>query len=199
MSSEAANESEQQVEAETRQDKRQPHNVVESLGYSAAYGGGTFTSPAERLASNIGNQNFNAVVARMADGEGITAGGRIHPDVEAAIAASRGTGQSLHSDLAATLSSSYGDPLNDVSVHTGPSADSLARAVSARAFTVGSDIFFASGEYNPATPSGQELIAHEVAHVVQQRGAPDSGPLTVTTPGDAMEREAESAAREAFL
>ena len=81
-------------------------------------------------------------------------------------------------------------------VHTGSGAAALARAVSARAFTVGSDIFFASGEYRPDTRDGEALIAHEVAHVIQQRGAPDSGPLTVSQPGDALEREAEARARD---
>jgi hypothetical protein len=81
-------------------------------------------------------------------------------------------------------------------VHTGPQAAALTRAVSARAFTVGNDIFFSPGEYNPASSAGDELIAHEAAHVVQQRGAPLSGPLTVSQPGDAMEREAEAVARD---
>ena len=81
-------------------------------------------------------------------------------------------------------------------VHTDDHAGALARAVSARAFTVGSDIFFAPGQYNPGTSSGNELIAHEVAHVAQQRGAPAGGPLTVSQPGDAMEREAEAVARD---
>jgi hypothetical protein len=71
----------------------------------------------------------------------------------------------------------------------------MARAVSARAFTVGSDIFFASGEYRPGNADGDQLIAHEAAHVLQQRGAPTTGPLTVSQPGDAMEREAEDLAR----
>ncbi|MDQ4048465.1 MAG: DUF4157 domain-containing protein, partial [Actinomycetota bacterium] len=64
------------------------------------------------------------------------------------------------------------------------------------AFTVGSDVFFAAGEYRPGTPAGDELIAHELTHVVQQRGAPLSGPLTVSQPGDALEREAEALARD---
>ena len=58
-------------------------------------------------------------------------------------------------------------------MHTDDGAAALDRAVSARAFTTGSDIYFAHGEYRPGTPDGDELIAHEVAHVVQQRGAPD--------------------------
>ena len=48
--------------------------------------------------------------------------------------------------------------MDDVRVHTGEGADALARAVSARAFTVGRDIFFARNEYRPGTPDGDSLI-----------------------------------------
>jgi Domain of unknown function (DUF4157) len=146
------------------------------------------------LSSALGNRTFTQLVARMHDGEGILSGGVVHPEVEAAIAAAQGSGTPLESTLARRLSDSYGEPLHDVRVHTDSGAAALARAVSARAFTVGSDIFFGSGEYAPATPGGGELIAHETAHVVQQRGAPASGPLTVSQPGDALEREAEAMA-----
>ena len=149
-----------------------------------------------RAASEIGNRNFTQLVARMQDGEGILASGLVHPDVEAAIAASRGSGRRLDSGIARQLEGTLGDSMQDVRVHTGPEAAALTRAVSARAFTVGSDIFFSSGEYDPGSPAGAELIAHEAAHVMQQRGAPQSGPLTVSQPGDAMEREAEAMARE---
>ena len=47
---------------------------------------------------------------------------------------------------------------------------------------------------SPDTSDGDKLIAHELAHVVQQRGAPTSGPLTVSNPGDAMENEADAVA-----
>jgi hypothetical protein len=120
----------------------------------------------------------------------------VHPDVEAAIAASSGGGARLGSSVSRQLESSYGEPLGDVRVHTDERAAALARAVSARAFTVGRDIFFAAGEYDPGSRQGGELLAHETAHVVQQRGAPASGPLTVSQPGDASEREAEALARD---
>jgi hypothetical protein len=152
--------------------------------------------PLERLASTVGNRGFGQLVARMGDGQGILEGGRVHPDVQRAIAASRGAGRPLERSVSETLSTGLDDSLSDVRVHTGEGAAALARAVSARAFTVGSDIFFNSGEYLPGTPAGNELIAHEVAHVVQQRGAPASGPLTVSQPGDALEREAEAVARD---
>ena len=185
-----------QDELEGVETKRQAH-IAEPAVLSPVFGA-EFSSPVERLASNIGNRHFNTVVARMGAGDGILTGGRIHPDVEAAIASTQGKGQSLQHDLAATLSHSYGAALDNVNVHTGDYADQLAKSVDARAFTVGNDIYFAKGEYNPTSPSGRELLAHETAHVVQNQGAPSSGPLTVTTPGDHIEREAESAARDAF-
>jgi hypothetical protein len=150
----------------------------------------------ERAAHDLGNRGFTQFVARMQDGEGILPNGTVHPDVEAAIAASQGTGRRLDSGLADSLGRSFGDSLHDVRIHADDHAAALARAVSARAFTVGSDIFFGTGEYNPGSPDGARLIAHEAAHVVQQRGAPMSGPLLVSQPGDAMEREAEALASD---
>lgn len=146
----------------------------------------------ERTAGEVGNRGFSQLVARMRDGEGILPSGVVHPDVEAAIAASRGQGRQLDAGLAGDLGGALGDSLHDVRVHTDEHAAALARAVSARAFTVGPDIFFGQGEYNPGSPEGTRLIAHEATHVVQQRGAPMAGPLTVSQPGDAMEREAEA-------
>ena len=55
-------------------------------------------------------------------------------------------------------------------VHTGPRADSLNHTLQAKAFTTGQDIFFRQGAYNPASSGGQELLAHELTHVVQQNG-----------------------------
>jgi len=154
-------------------------------------------SPLEQLATGMGNRAFGNVIARMRDGEGILPSGLVHPHVEAAIAASRGGGQPLDRGVASTLSPAMGDSLEGVRVHTGEGAAALARAVTARAFTVGNDIYFAHGEYRPGTSEGKQLIAHEVAHTIQQRGAPTSGRLTVSQPGDALEREAEAVAQHA--
>lgn len=152
-------------------------------------------APAERIASAIGNRGFARTVARMRDGEGILPGGVVHPDVEAAIAAARGGGQAADRAATAQVGAALGDSLSDVRIHADDDAAALARSVSARAFTVGSDIFFAPGEYQPASPAGRELLIHELVHVAQQRDAPRTGPLTVSEPGDALEREAEDVAR----
>jgi hypothetical protein len=152
-------------------------------------------APLTRIAAAVGNRGFARTIARMRDGEGILPSGVVHPDVEAAIGAARGGGRPAQPAVADSVGAALGDSLSDVRVHTDEGAAALARSVSARAFTVGSDIFFGPGEYQPATPAGRELLSHELVHVVQQRGAPASGPLKVSQPGDALEREAEDVAR----
>jgi hypothetical protein len=150
--------------------------------------------PLQRMASAVGNKNFTRALQRMRDGDGILPGGLVHPDVESAIAMARGGGRALDRSAATSIGDSLGESFSDVRVHTDSHANDLARSVSARAFTVGNDIFFGKGEYNPGTSAGNELLAHELTHTVQQRGAPQTGPLTVSQPGDALEREAEATA-----
>ena len=151
------------------------------------------TSSAETVASTVGNRAFGQLVGRT-PGDAIMPGGVVHPDVASTIATSNGSGHTLDSDARERLAPRVGDSLIDVRVHTDPTADALARSVSARAFTTGTDVYFASGEYRPGTTDGDSLLAHELTHVTQQRGAPTSGPLTVSEPGDAMETEADSVA-----
>jgi hypothetical protein len=65
-----------------------------------------------------------------------------------------------------------GADLSGVRVHTGERAAASAASLAARAFAVGSEVVFGAGEYAPATAAGQRLLAHELAHVVQDRGGP---------------------------
>ena len=148
-------------------------------------------APLHELASDVGNRAFTASVARQ--GGGILPSGHVHPDVQDAIGATRGSGASLDARLQDRYAPTLGD-LSDVRVHTDDTADALNRSVSARAFATGTDVYFARGEYNPGSPDGDRLIAHELAHVVQQRGAPSGAPLAVSEPGDALEREADAVA-----
>jgi hypothetical protein len=156
-------------------------------------------SPMAQLASDVGNQAFSSTLGRSPlareaeQGAGILEDGTVHSDVQSTINSTRGAGSSLDPGVAGRLGGSLGD-LSDVRVHTDDTADQLNRSVSARAFATGTDVYFAKGEYNPGSASGDKLIAHELAHVVQQRGSSTSGPLTVSQPGDAMEQEADAVA-----
>jgi hypothetical protein len=145
------------------------------------------------VAAAVGNAAFGRLAR---SGAGLLPGGRVHGDVERALAARRGQGRALDSATRERVGEHLGDPLDDVRVHDDAAAAQLSRSVSARAFTTGSDVYFAEGEYRPGTGEGDRLLAHELTHVVQQRGAPASGPLTVSEPGDALEREAEATPHE---
>jgi hypothetical protein len=118
-------------------------------------------------------------------------GGQISEGLTNKINSARGGGAALDDSTRATMEHSFGDSFEDVRIHTDGEADSLNRSVSAKAFTTGSDIFFSQN----ASPSDSSLLAHELTHVVQQRGAGNpSGPLTVGPAGDAHEMAANSAA-----
>ncbi len=100
------------------------------------------------------------------------------------------SGTPLPPVVARPLEKRLGVDLTRVRVHTDEHAAEAARAVSARAFTVGDDIFLAAGE---RVEPGNALIAHEVAHTIQQRTAPRPQPFT-DRGGDRYEHEARSAA-----
>jgi hypothetical protein len=101
-------------------------------------------------------------------------------------------GRPLDSSVRAQFESRMGADFSRVRVHDSAAAGALG----ARAYTVGTDISFASGQYRPDTAVGRRLIAHELAHVVQQGGQPVAAQakLRTGTPGDAFEREADQVA-----
>jgi hypothetical protein len=66
------------------------------------------------------------------------------------------------------MESQFGYDFTDVRIHTDEKADKFARSVNALAFTLGNDVFFGGGNYNPMTLEGKRLIAHELTHVLQQ-------------------------------
>lgn len=95
-------------------------------------------------------------------------GGPLEADVEASIQRQRGQGEALPPALRTSMEGSFGADFSSVRVHADSSADALNRSMQARAFTVGSDIFFSRGQYQPGTASGQSLLAHELTHTLQQ-------------------------------
>ncbi|MFQ5433400.1 MAG: DUF4157 domain-containing protein [Anaerolineae bacterium] len=98
-------------------------------------------------------------------------GGEISTDIEQSIQSARGSGQSLPSNVRAPMENAFGTDFSGVKVHTDSQSDTLNQSLQARAFTTGQDIFFRQGEYNPGSSGGQELLAHELTHVVQQGGS----------------------------
>ena len=108
---------------------------------------------------------------------------------------SRGGGSPLGGAVREDMESRFGTDFSDVRVHTGEDAHASAKAVNAHAYTVGSNIVFQRGAYEPESPAGRTMLAHELTHVVQQRSGPVDGTPTgngikVSDPGDRFEREA---------
>lgn len=83
---------------------------------------------------------------------------------------------------------------SQVRVHDGARAAASAQALRADAFSLGSHIAFAAGRYAPQSGGGQQLLAHELAHVAQQEHAPATGSLRLGSTGDAAETAADQAA-----
>ncbi|MBC7774458.1 MAG: DUF4157 domain-containing protein, partial [Phycisphaerae bacterium] len=81
---------------------------------------------------------------------------------------SKGSGSPLPDNTRSVMESGIGADFSKVRVHTDGQASSMSRDINAKAFTHGSDVYFNSGQYNPATSSGQQLLAHELTHTVQQ-------------------------------
>jgi hypothetical protein len=97
-------------------------------------------------------------------------GGEASTDLECSIQSARGGGQSLDANLQQSMGQAMGADFSGVKVHTDSQSDQLNKSIQAKAFTTGQDLFFRQGAYEPSSRGGQELIAHELTHVVQQNG-----------------------------
>jgi outer membrane protein OmpA-like peptidoglycan-associated protein len=94
----------------------------------------------------------------------------VNPDIESNIQSLKGRGKPLSENDRAFFEPCFGQDFSQVRVHTDTQAAETAQAVNARAFTRGRDIVFGKGEYAPKISQGRRLLAHELTHVVQQRG-----------------------------
>jgi hypothetical protein len=110
-------------------------------------------------------------------------------------------GQPLEASARGRMESAFGDSFADVRVHTGREVAALSSELGARAFTIGQHVFFGAAEYHPGDPRGDALLAHELAHVMQQRPALATGALAPgaasrpASGGDAaLEADADAAA-----
>lgn len=116
-----------------------------------------------------------SAIHRAAAGPGPSAvvgarGGALPGDVSEQIERARGGGSPLPSHTRDRMGAAMSSDLSSVRIHRDDESARLNRMVSARAFTLGQDIFFGSGEYHPETAAGEHVLAHELAHTRQQSG-----------------------------
>jgi hypothetical protein len=101
------------------------------------------------------------------------------------------SGEPLDSGIRETMQACFDHDFSDVRIHTSEGPVESARNLHAKAYTVGRNIVFGRNRYSPHTGEGQQLLAHEMAHVVQQ-SLPNP-----SSPGHVHEREATSASQQA--
>lgn len=176
---------------------------------------------ARRALLQLQRSHGNQAVQCLLQLRGDSSNADVAPEVERAIDSSRGGGRPLDSATRTQMNQAFNADFGGVRVHTSAEADGLNRSLNARAFTTGRDIYFRQGQYNPGSSGGRELLAHELTHVVQQNADLVQGKykddevatsgcsrcaspcarkaiqakLTLGSPGDVYEQEADSVAR----
>jgi hypothetical protein len=144
------------------------------------------------LQRSLGNDAVRRILeagAAAPAGRAIPAEDRLPGTVERTLA---GPSQQLEPDIRTEMESRFGRDFDDVRIHVGGDAAASASAVSAKAYTVGRHIVFGTLNYSPSTATGRELLAHELAHVVQQsRGG--------ASPSSASEGYLEAGAEQAAV
>ncbi|GAB6897076.1 eCIS core domain-containing protein [Kineosporia succinea] len=128
-------------------------------------------------------------------------GGRAAPaPIESALRRRQGSGRPLDDAVARDLQNGFGVDFRHVRVHTDPEAATISRSLQASAFSYGSDLYFASGQYRPHVSAGRRLLAHELAHVVQSSvpSSSASSGVTIGRAADPAERQADQMAAAAL-
>jgi hypothetical protein len=131
-----------------------------------------------RVLNRLQQERGNAYVRRVVDEAKGTPGrlvGLSQPEMVGEVTQRRGSGSPLTGGTKEQMEGFFGADLSGVQVHSGGESATLNRELNAQAFTVGRDVFFAEGKYDPTSSEGQGLLAHELTHVQQQGGFGASG------------------------
>lgn len=135
-------------------------------------------------AAEIGAGRIADRVMRMPEGRSVAAGKNITQVLQAKggsgasvgsqlgsrLASSRGGGSSMDAGTRSFMESRFDTDFSGVRIHTGSEAVQMSRELNATAFTIGKDIYFNQGQYQPGSNSGKALLAHELTHTLQQGG-----------------------------
>lgn len=175
------------------------------MGASMARGVGKLpasgvTQRREGLQRTAGNRAVTGLLRDSAtwqpsDGSGVGAPRHRPPEAQPPVARAA-EGEPLDADTRRRMEAGLGHDFSGVRVHHDEPAAHSAMALGADAYTIGSDIVFAPGGYDPASPWGWHMLAHELGHVVQQQGrvvAPGEPPL-IAGSDDTLEQNADRAA-----
>jgi outer membrane protein OmpA-like peptidoglycan-associated protein len=175
----------EQMSRERTTDRAEPERAAPVARPAAARPGDLI-----RLAAAAGNR---AMTRLMRSGDTDGGAGGAPPGFAAQLRVADG-GQPIPAGARESLEAGLGVPLDTVRLHVGAGSAAMSDQVAADAFTVGQDVHFARGSYDPDSARGYHLLAHEVVHTLQPETGAPAGSLTVG-PGDApAECEAEAVA-----
>jgi hypothetical protein len=184
--------------------------LIDGTGIQAKLTVGAAGDPYEQEADRIAHQVVHRLrtgTPRRHDGDGVqrapadlislrrqprvgAAGGDVDATTESRIRQASAGGTRLPEAVRSTMETAFGADFSGVRVHTGSVARDLNEDLSARAFTLGRDVYFRDGLPNAQSAAGQELLAHELAHTIQQGGAVARS--VIQRDGEEIEPEAES-------
>src|SRR5918995_1811017 len=109
-----------------------------------------------------------AATSRIARSSTAAAGFELDTDTAQRIHAARSDRRAMPSEIQRSMEAAFGADFSDVRLHVGAESDALNDRIQARAFTLGSDVFVRRSDYAPASETGRKLLAHELAHTIQQ-------------------------------
>jgi hypothetical protein len=131
----------------------------------------TSQSPVQRASADEQREDDDEEASSARRQAAARAAREVSPALAAEISAMDGGGSPLPDSIRALFEPRFGADFSPVRIHTDPRAADAARSINARAFTLGPNIAFATGEYSPDSYSGKQIIAHELTHVLQQGAA----------------------------
>lgn len=112
------------------------------------------------------SKNITPVLQAKSD-----SGAAVSNSVSNKIVSSQGGGNMMDNNTQSFMSGRFGTDFSKVNIHTDSESEQMNAEINARAFTVGNDIYFSKGEYQPGSSKGKLLLAHELSHVLQQKGS----------------------------
>jgi len=157
---------------EEKHDAQPPGLDRDAQALSEGHGAALPRGDVRALQHQLGNQALQRAIAGRT---GQTGEAEISDELQRALASEQGHGQALPQQVRQEMEGAFGASFGGVTVHSDAKADEFSQSLSARAFTLGSDVYFAEGQYQPATREGQRVLAHELTHVVQQGQEPGGG------------------------
>ena len=127
----------------------------------------------------------------MRKAEASNTGLQISSSFASSLNASKGVGSSLPQGTRSFMENAFSADFSKVKIHTDSRASELSSGINAMAFTTGNDIYFNQGQYHPGSDEGKQLLAHELTHVIQQKGRTENEIQRYSKSGFTTVRNAE--------